>query len=106
MRFFVLVIQLARDGIDKGEARGQFVGREMSGQQFGPGLFESDFSGREMGAASQAFETLHELPIAGVTGDKFHSIHCGFSLRCCHVWRRICNTVLMDSSARSVLSHC
>lgn len=75
MRFLVLVMQLARDGIDESEACCQFVGRELGGQQFGPGLFESNLGSREMGAASQAFETLHELPIAGVTGDKFHSIH-------------------------------
>ena len=75
MRFFVLVIQLARDGVDKGEARGQFVGRKLGGQQFGAGLFKSNLGGREMGATSEAFHTPDKLPIAGVAGDKFHSIH-------------------------------
>ncbi len=74
MRFLVLVIQLARDGVDKGEARCQFVGRKVRGRQFGPGLFKSDFGGREMDATSEAFHTPHKLPIAGVAGDNFHSI--------------------------------
>jgi hypothetical protein len=44
MRFLVLAIQLACDGVDKGEARGC-----------------------EMRAASEAFHTPVELPVAGIT---------------------------------------